>query len=198
MTNLVKKLFGDPGNDEAIERQEKSNELLREFIANQTNMARADIRNTLPSMQAAMTAGTQAGMDIYGQTMPQQMQAMTGGNVAAQGSILAGMPMYEQAIRGGAIDYSALKPYQNSIDMSFANQQLPEAVANPEYIAMEAGRVDPTSPYISPKFQNMQRQMLHNPNVATTQAASLGGQQMPDDFDYAGYAEYEQRMGYDR
>ena len=193
MTNLVKKLFGDPGNDEAIERQEKSNELLREFIANQTNMARADIRNTLPSMQQAMTAGTQAGMDIYEQTMPQQMQAMTGGNVAAQEAILAGMPMFEQAYRGGAIDYTALKPYEGSIDMSFASQQLPEAVANPEYIAMEAGRVDPTSPYISPKFQNMQSQMLHNPNVAVTQG--LGGQQMPDDIDYAGFAEYQAKTG---
>lgn len=193
MTNLVKKLFGDPGSDEAIERQEKSNELLREFIANQTNMARADLRNTLPGMQQAMTAGTQAGMDIYEQTMPQQMQAMTGGNVAAQGTILAGMIPYEQAIRGGAIDYTALKPYEGSIDMSFASQQLPEAVANPAYIGMEAGRVDPTSPYISPKFQNMQRQMLHNPNVAVTQG--LGGQQMPDDIDYAGFAEYQAKTG---
>lgn len=200
MTNLVKKLFGDPGNDEGIERQEKSNELLREFIQRQTDMARADIRKAMPSQQAAMTAGTQAGLDIYGQAMPQQMEAMTGGNVAAQQAILAGMPMYEAAMRGGSIDYSAMQPYQGSYDMSFAQQTLPEAVANPAYMA-EAQTIDPRNPYVSPNYQNQQAQMMQmggNPAVmGGGSVAGLGGTPY-DDFDFAGYAEYEQRMGYDR
>lgn len=204
MTNLVKKLFGDPGSDEGIERQEKSNELLREFIQRQTDLARADIRKALPSQQAAMTAGTQAGLDIYGQAMPQQMEAMVGGNVAAQQALLAGMPMYETAIRGGTIDYSGLQPYRGSYDMSFTQQTLPEAVANPAYMA-EAQTIDPRNPYISPNYQNQQAQMMQmgantggmGMNTGGGSVAGLAGTPY-DDFDFAGYAEYEQRMGYDR
>ena len=66
--------------------------------------------------------------------MPQQANAFVGGNVAAQNSLLSGMPMYEQAIRGTGVNYGGLQPYEGSYDMSFAQQQLPDAVANPAYL----------------------------------------------------------------
>ena len=183
MSKLVKTLFGDPESTEAIERQEKSNEQMREFIQRQTDQARADLRKALPSQVAAMTAGTQAGLDIYQQTMPQQMQAMLGGNVAAQKAILDGLSMYESAYRGGPIDYTSLKPYQGSVDMSFAQQQLPQAVASPAYLA-EAQTIDPRNPYVSPNYQSQQAQMMR------MGANPLAGNTMPmDDYDSSGFYE---------
>ena len=154
----MKSRFGGE-SDEGIERQEKSNQLLRDFLARQEAMGRADIRKAMPSQYAAMTAGQQAGLDVYGQTMPQQANAFVGGNVAAQQSLLSGMPMYEQAIRGGDVNYAALKPYQGSYDMSFAQQKLPDAVANPAYLG-EATTIDPVMQHLTPEYQNQQAQMM--------------------------------------
>tara|TARA_R110002074_G_scaffold24842_1_gene73915 strand:+ start:1187 stop:1744 length:558 start_codon:yes stop_codon:yes gene_type:complete len=158
MTKLVKTIFGGE-SDEGIERQEKSNQLLRDFLARQEAMGRADIRKAMPSQYAAMTAGQQSALDVYGQTMPQQANAFVGGNVAAQQSLLSGMPMYEQAIRGGDVNYAALKPYQGSYDMSFAQQKLPDAVANPAYLG-EATTIDPVMQHLTPEYQNQQAQMM--------------------------------------
>ena len=133
MSKLVTTLFGGE-SDTGIKAQEKSNALLREFMERQQDIARSDIRQAMPSQYRAMTAGQQAGLDVLGQTMPQQADSFVGGNVAAQQALLAGMPMYEQAIRGTNVNYGNLQPYQGSYDMSFAQQQLPDAVANPEYI----------------------------------------------------------------
>jgi hypothetical protein len=158
MSKLVKTLFGGE-SDEGIERQEKSNQLLRDFLARQEAMGRADIRKAMPSQYAAMTAGQQAGLDVYGQSMPQQANAFVGGNVAAQGTLLSGMPMYEQAIRGSDVNYAALQPYQGSYDMAFTQQQLPDAVANPAYLA-EATTIDPVMQHLSPEYQGQQAQMM--------------------------------------
>ena len=158
MSNLVRKLFGGE-SDEGIERQEKSNQLLRDFLARQESLARADIRKAMPSQFGAFTGGQQAALDVYGQAMPQQANAFLGGNVAAQGTILSGMPMYEQAIRGSDVNYSALQPYQGSYDMSFTQQRLPEAVANPAYLA-EATTIDPTMQHLTPEYRDQQMQMM--------------------------------------
>jgi len=158
MSKLVKTLFGGE-SDEGIERAEKSNQLTRDFLARQEAMGRADIRKAMPSQYAAMTAGQQAGLDVYGQSMPQQANAFVGGNVAAQQALLSGMPMFEDAIRGGNVNYAALQPYQGSYDMSFAQQQLPDAVANPAYLA-EATTIDPVMQHLSPEYQGQQAQMM--------------------------------------
>ena len=133
MSKLVTTLFGGE-SDKGIKAQESANRELLQFMERQENKARSDIRQAMPSQYGAMTAGQQAGFDVLGQTMPQQADAFVGGNVAAQQALLAGMPMYEQAIRGTNVNYGNLQPYQGSYDMSFAQQQLPDAVANPEYI----------------------------------------------------------------
>ena len=130
MSKLVTALFGGESTA-GIEAQEDANALLKQFMERQQETARTDIRNAMPSQFAAMTAGQQAGLDVYGQTMPQQANAFVGGNVAAQQALLSGMPMYEQAIRGTNVNYGGLQPYEGSYDMSFAQQQLPDAVANP-------------------------------------------------------------------
>ena len=175
MSNLVRKLFGGE-SDEGIERQEKSNQLLRDFLARQEAMSRADVRKAMPSQYGAFTAGQQAGLDIYGQAMPQQAQAFTGGNVAAQRALLAGMPMYEQAIRGSDVNYSAIKPYEGSYDMSFTQQRLPEAVANPAYLA-EATTLDPVMQHLTPEYRNQQAEMMRMGNGTTMSptANALGG-----------------------
>jgi hypothetical protein len=174
MSKLVKSLFGGE-SDEGIERQEKSNQLLRDFLARQESLGRADIRKSMPSQYGAMTAGQQAGLDIYGQAMPQQAEAFVGGNVAAQQALLSGMPMFEQAVRGGNIDYSALQPYQGSYDMSFTQQQLPDAVANPAYLA-EATTLDPTMQHLTPEYRNQQAQMMQMGGQPQNQTANaLGG-----------------------
>jgi len=158
MSKFVKTLFGGE-SDEGIERAEKSNQLTRDFLARAQDMARADIRKTMPSQMAAMNAGNKAALDIYGQAMPQQADAFVGGNVANQQAILAGMPMYEQAMRGSGVDYSALQPYQGSYDMSFTQQQLPDAVTNPAYAA-EATTIDPRNQHLTPEFKNQQAQFM--------------------------------------
>lgn len=175
MSKLVKILFGGE-SDEAIERQEKSNQLLRDFLARQEALARADIRKSMPSQYGAFTAGQQAGLNVYGQAMPLQAQAFTGGNVAAQQALLAGMPMYEQAMRGSAVDYSALKPYEGSYDMSFTQQRLPAAVVNPAYL-QEATTIDPTMRMLTPEYRDQQAQMLRMGNGMTMSptANALGG-----------------------
>ena len=137
MSKLVTALFGGE-SDKGIKAQEKSNAELLRFMERQQSTARTDIRNAMPSQFAAQTAGQQAGLDVYGQTMPQQANAFVGGNVAAQNSLLSGMPMYEQAIRGTGVNYGGLQPYEGSYDMSFAQQQLPDAVANPAYLGQGA------------------------------------------------------------
>ena len=141
MSKLVTALFGGESTA-GIEAQEDANALLKQFMERQQETARTDIRNAMPSQFAAMTAGQQAGLDVYGQTMPQQANAFVGGNVAAQQALLSGMPMYEQAIRGTNVNYGGLQPYEGSYDMSFAQQQLPDAVANPAYL----GQVSASNP----------------------------------------------------
>ena len=141
MSKLVTALFGGESTA-GIEAQEDANALLKQFMERQQETARTDIRNAMPSQFAAMTAGQQAGLDVYGQTMPQQANAFVGGNVAAQQALLSGMPMYEQAIRGTNVNYGGLQPYEGSYDMSFAQQQLPDAVANPAYL----GQVSANNP----------------------------------------------------
>ena len=175
MSKLVKTLFGGE-SDEAIERQEKSNQLLRDFLARQEALARADIRKSMPSQYGAFTAGQQAGLDVYGQAMPLQAQAFTRGNVAAQQALLAGMPMYEQAMRGSDVNYSALKPYEGSYDMSFTQQRLPEAVVNPAYL-QESTTIDPTPRMLTPEYRDQQAQMLRMGNGTTMSptANALGG-----------------------
>jgi len=175
MSKLVKTLFGGE-SDEGIERQEKSNQLLRDFLARQESLARADIRKAMPTQFGAFTQGQQAALDVYGQAMPQQANAFLGGNVAAQGTILSGMPMYEQAIRGSDVNYSALQPYQGSYDLSFAQQRLPAAVANPAYLA-EATTIDPTMQHLTPEYRDQQRQMMRMGNGTTMSptANALGG-----------------------
>lgn len=173
MTKLVKSLFGGE-SDEGIERQEKSNQLLRDFLARQEALARSDIRKAMPSQFGAFTAGRQAGLDVYGQAMPQQTQAMVGGNVAAQRALLAGMPMYEQAIRGSGVNYANLQPYEGSYDMSFTQQTLPEAVANPAYLA-ESRTIDPTPRMLTPEYQDQQAQMLRmGGNQVSNQLGGVG------------------------
>jgi len=190
MSKLVKSLFGGE-SDEGIERQEKSNQLLRDFLARQESMARADVRKAMPSQYGAVTAGQQAGLDVYGQAMPLQAQAFTGGNVAAQQAILAGMPMYEQAMRGSDISYGSLRPYEGSYDMSFTQQQLPDAVANPAYLA-EATTLDPVMQHLTPEYRNQQAQMMRMGNGTTMNptANALGGAMLDD----AALAEF-QAMG---
>jgi hypothetical protein len=188
MSKLVKSLFGGE-SDEGIERQEKSNQLLRDFLARQESMARADVRKAMPSQYGAYTAGQQAGLDVYGQAMPQQMEAFTGGNVAAQQAILAGMPMYEQAMRGSDVSYGSLQPYQGSYDMSFTQQQLPDAVANPAYLA-EATTLDPVMQHLTPEYQNQQAQMMRMGSGMNPTGNALGGGMLDD----AAMAEF-QAMG---
>ena len=137
MSKLVTALFGGE-SDKGIKAQSKSNAELLKFMERQQTTARTDIKNAMPAQFAALTAGQQAGLDVYGQTMPQQANAFVGGNVAAQNSLLSGMPMYEQAIRGSNVNYGGLQPFEGSYDMSFAQQQLPDAVANPAYLGLGA------------------------------------------------------------
>ena len=180
MGSLVKALFGGESTT-AIEAQEGSNEMLRNFLARSQDLARADIRKTLPSQLNAMNAGGEAAFDIYGQTMPLQADAFLGGNVAAQQAILAGMPMFENAIRGGRIDYSAMKPYEGTYDPSFTQQSLPAAVTNPAYLA-EAQTIDPRNAYVSPEYQNDQINFMKMGagGSAGGSAAGLGGTYIDD------------------
>ena len=185
MSKLVKTLFGGEST-KGIEAAEQSNQMLRDFLARQESLARTDIRKSMPSQYGAMTAGQQAGLDIYGQAMPQQAQAFVGGNVAAQQALLSGMPMFEQAIRGGNIDYSAMQPYQGNYDMSFTQQQLPYAVANPAYLA-EATTIDPMMQHLHSSYRDQQAQMLGMGGQPQNQTANtLGGMGI----DEAAFAEF--------
>jgi len=119
----------------------------------ETRRARRDAADALPSAIHAATEGVQQGLNVLGQTIPKQFDAFNQGNVGAQRQILAGMPMHDAAIRGQAIDYSKLQPVNISYDTSWAQQNLPASITNPNYLSILA-QDQPINPFMDEHYVN--------------------------------------------
>ena len=103
------------GNDKtAINMMKQRWGVTDEYIKQMQALARGDALNLSPGMQESRRLGTQAALDVFGQTMPQQMSAFQQGNMAAQNAIL-GLPVAPQG-----------QPFQIGYDPSYMQQQLPQ------------------------------------------------------------------------
>ena len=112
---------------------------------------RRDAADALPSAIHAATESVQQGLNVMGDVIPHQFDAFNQGNVGAQQQILAGLPMHDAAIRGQAIDYDSLQPVNINYDTSWAQQNLPASVTNPNYLSILA-QDDPINPFMDEHF----------------------------------------------
>lgn len=120
-------------SDRALREQRRQNESNEAFIREQAGKARQDILPLFDNAAQNRILGSQAALDIFGQSLPAQAQAFQQGNVGAQQSLLAGLPQVQNAILGNPVDLSGLQPQQLNVDTSFMQQQLPQFnTANPE------------------------------------------------------------------
>jgi len=151
LSSVFKSIFG--GTDRsAQDRQYGTNELLRGLIMNQADVARGDLMGAYPGASQAINQGSQAAMDLWAQILPQQIGAVQQGGMEAQRFLLGGMPMIQRAIMGGQQDFgniaSGTRPGMVSPNLSFASQQLPQGIANPQF---QSGQTRP-SPFVSPDY----------------------------------------------
>lgn len=142
MSSVVKTLFG--GTDDSAQKgQMRQNAASTEYIQSQAGQSRNDLANAYQPSQQAVSQGFQGAMNAFGQAAPQQLNALQGGNMAAQQALMSGMPMYQRALMGLPMDYQAMaqnfQPYQQQFDPSMFQQQLPQAISNPNYQPLQQG-----------------------------------------------------------
>ena len=118
-------LFGDVTGEDQAAAQAAENTATRESIERLAEQARGDVLNLFPAAEQARQQGTQAALDIFGQTIPQQFGALQQGNVGAQQALTQGLPQIIAALQGAPIDLSQIQPQRLDFDPSFAQQQLP-------------------------------------------------------------------------
>lgn len=117
----------------------------------ETRRASREAADALPSAIHAATEGVQQGLNVMGEVIPHQFDAFNQGNVGAQQQILAGMPMHDAAIRGQAIDYGSLQPVNINYDTSWAQQNLPASITNPNYLSILA-QDEPINPFMDEHY----------------------------------------------
>ena len=108
--------------------------------------ARQDIADALPSEMAANTAGVNRALEIGARTTPEEFRTLNEGNINAQQTIIDGGNAAVAALRGQSFD-KPIAPTQMTYDTSFAQQQLPSSITNPNYLnSIKA--VDPINPFL--------------------------------------------------
>lgn len=118
-------LFG--GTDRSAQKgQIRANAKSGDFIEQQSQLARGDLLSLFGDAEQATRAGTQAGLDVLGQTIPQQFSAFQQGNLGAQNLISNGVSDARAALLGLPIQRS-FRPQAINVDTAFAQQQLPQA-----------------------------------------------------------------------
>ena len=70
-------------------------------------------------------AGTQAGLNVLGQSIAPQSQLARGGNVAAQEQLIAGLGQQQNALLGRPVDMTQLQAYEGGA-IPEINYQIPE------------------------------------------------------------------------
>jgi hypothetical protein len=164
-SGLSETLFGDQGKG-AAESQERQNEENRRFIAQQAEQARGDIFNLIPAAETNRQLGTQAALDIFGQTIPQQLDVFQRGNVGAQQALTQGLPQIQAALLGQPVDFGQIQPQSISFNTDFAQQRLPDFIstqqaipaANPENQQLIQQALEMARRTQSGEFDNTQRQ----------------------------------------
>jgi len=142
MTKVVKSIFGSTDRS-AQTAQIRANESTERFIREQGQQARRDVIGLFDTANINRNLGTQAALDIFGQTIPQQFGAFQQGNVGAQETLLAGLPQIQNAILGLPTELSGLQPRSIEFDTDFAQQQLPDFVPS-------GVQAEPQNPLINP------------------------------------------------
>jgi len=125
VTSAVKSIFGGT-DDSAQKAQSRANKQSAKLIAEKAEEARTDVLSLFPAFEQNIQAGAQGALDILGQAIPQQLGAFQAGNVGAQQALLTGLPQIQNAILGQPVDLSGLQAQQLPVDLSFAQQQLPQ------------------------------------------------------------------------
>ena len=151
LSSIFKSIFG--GTDTSgQDRQYGTNELLRGLIMNQADVARGDLMGAYPGASQAINQGAQSAMDLWGQILPQQIGAVQQGGQEAQRFMLGGLPYIQRAIMGAPMNLENIvpnvRPGMVSPNLSFASQQLPQGVANPQF---QSGQTRP-NPFVSPDY----------------------------------------------
>lgn len=133
MGDIFKSLFG--GTDKSsLKAQTAANQATQRFIEQQGRQARGDVLALQPGVEQNRMLGTQAALDVLGQTIPQQFSTFQQGNVGAQQQLLAGLPQFQNAILGLPTDFSQFQPQAIQFDPSFAQQQVPQFVSSADLL----------------------------------------------------------------
>ena len=126
--NTVKDTFFGGAEKDAARAQTQALEQSQLFTREGVEQARTDVNALFPAAMQNARQGSQAALDIFGQSAPAQIDAFRGGNVAAQNQILAGMPQFQNAILGNQVDFSQFQPFEGTQqDLGFLQQQLPQS-----------------------------------------------------------------------
>jgi hypothetical protein len=156
-------LFGDVSGEEQAAAQAAENAARIAFMRQMAEQARGDIFNLFPAAEQARQQGTQAALDIFGQTIPQQMGVLQQGNVGAQTALTQGLPQIMAALQGTPIDLSQIQPQTLGFDPSFASQTLPQFQSTQSLFPEAAPQTGGAAPrFGSPEFAQSANENFRN------------------------------------
>jgi hypothetical protein len=120
-------ITGTNAIDDAAAASSQGNAAARAATLAAATQARGDVNRIFPQAQRAAQQGSQAALDIFGQSLPAQTDVFSQGNVGAQQAILSGLPQIQNALLGGNVDFSQMQPFEvQQPDLGFFQQELPQ------------------------------------------------------------------------
>lgn len=148
MTKIVKAIFG--GTDDSAQDAQIAANALSQAFTEERGAEAAELGKTLFSRaEQSRRLGTQAALDVFGQTIPQRLQTFQAGNIGAQKAQLAGLPQIQAALLGQPIDFSQFRSRSVEFDPSFAQQRLPQIAPQVELPQFSGVSSDAISALIS-------------------------------------------------
>ena len=112
--------------------QTAANERAQAFIESQAQQAQQTGEALFSGAEGNILAGNEAAYALLRQLAPQRINACQQGNIGAQQQLISGLPQVQAALMGRPIDYSALQPYQQQVNMTPFGTQMPQFTTSQE------------------------------------------------------------------
>lgn len=127
-TAVVGGVIAAKGAKDAAKAGAKGQEAGSAIIKQAADEARRTIFEMVPIAEQNYQLGTQAGLDVLGQSIAPQSQLARGGNIAAQNTLISGLGQQQNAILGRPTDLSQLQAFEGGA-IPDINYQLPEFIS---------------------------------------------------------------------
>lgn len=124
-TAVVGGAMSAKGAQDAADAGAAGQENAAAIIREAAKEAKKTIFDMAPIAEQNYQMGTQAGLNVLGQSIAPQSQLARGGNIAAQQQLIAGLGQQQNALLGRPVDMSQLQTYQGGA-IPDINYQLPE------------------------------------------------------------------------